>query len=139
MMKSVRASTTIETIFWIPVWVIILMLMLQGGVVLYAKIIVSQAAREGARAGAVSLSPVSDAKSEIINYGGNRLPGWRDLSKLSISAETPGGALPGNEIRVSVRYEVPVIFSALWKSSNSNPPSLLNVEGNSSMIIEFKE
>ncbi|MCL5987195.1 MAG: pilus assembly protein [Actinobacteria bacterium] len=138
-MKSERASTIVETIFWLPVWVIILMLMLQGGAVLYAKIIVSQAAREGARAGAVSLSPVSDAKYAIIDYGGNRLPGWKDLSKLSISVETPNGALPGNEISVSVRYGVPVIFSALWRSSNLNPPSFLNIEGNSSMIIEFKE
>src|SRR4030042_7037812 len=113
-MKSARASTTIETIFWIPIWVIILMLILQGGMVIYAKTIVSQAAREGARAGAVSPNPVADAKSVIINCGGNKLAGWSDLSKLFISIKTPAGVLPGGEINVNIRYEVPVIFSALW-------------------------
>jgi len=138
-MRSNSASTTLETIFWIPIWVIILMLILQGGIVIFAKIIVSQAAREGARVGAVSQNPISDAKSKIMNYGGNRLPGWSDLSKLSISAETPDGALPGKEIRINIKYEVPIFFTALWNSSKSNTPSILNVDGNSSMIIEFNE
>lgn len=89
-----RGQASVELVLALPVVVLVLLLVIQLALVVRAQILVVNAAREGARAGAVHTSPDVAARNT---------PGLRPER---IKVASSGGA-PGQTMTVTVSYRVP--------------------------------
>ena len=92
-----RGQASVEFALALPLIVLLLLVLVQVGVIVRAQVLVTHAAREGARAAAVDADPdaarVAAEASSIL-----------DSDRLSVRAT--GRAGPGSRVRVRVDYRV---------------------------------
>lgn len=90
-----QGQATVEVVLALPVVVVALLLVLQVALVGRSKLLVTDAAREGARAAAVGANP-SEVTATVA-----RTPGL-DPHRVEVEVDGAGG-----EVRVTVRYRSP--------------------------------
>ena len=93
-----QGQATVEVVLALPVVVVALLLVLQVALVGRSQLLVTDAAREGARAAAVGANP-SEVTATVA-----RTPG---LDPHRVEVEVAGSDGPGGEVRVTVRYRSP--------------------------------
>jgi len=102
-----RGSMTVEFALTMPLFCLVLLAVLQAGIVARANVLVTQAAREGARQ-----ATTSDNYGEI-ERAARRAAGGIDSDSLSISYTASDGWRAGNPVTVTASYEVPCLFPGL--------------------------
>lgn len=109
-----RGSITVEFALVLPFAMVALLALLQAGVTGAAHIMVSQAAREGARQ-----ATTTDNGAEITKAACSAA-GMIPAEKLSVSWAAANGWTTGEPVTVSASAEIPCIFPALanvWPSA----------------------
>lgn len=124
--KTEKGQATVEFALVIPFLMLVLLVLIQTGLAMHAQIMVTQAAREGARQ-----ATTADSDSEIIQAV-KRSASSLDPSRLDVTYCAPGGWRAGQPVTVTVRYRLP-IFIPLIK--NVFPKSVV-LEGSTTMRIE---
>ena len=126
-----RGAATLELALALPVFLLLVVGLVEFGLVLYVKGMITAASREGARYGAVySLPPrtESDIEAHVQNY----LQGL-GLTGAGVTATPPSGG--GSEAPVSVRVSYPYHFLVL---SHLVPhwAGTLNLSAETVMLLE---
>jgi len=109
-----------------------LLLLLFGGVVdlgrvFHSYIVVTNAAREGARMGSHFPDRADLIRAAAIQEAAES---GVELSEGDIAIEFPAGSVPGNPIRVSVVHEVPMFMGGIFGYGTS-----LTLTGYAEMVI----
>jgi len=94
--RSQAGQSTVEFAVLLPVLVLALLVLVQGGLVVRDQLLVQHAAREGARAAAVS-----DSVADVQQAAGRAGP--LDPGRLTVSRSAREAGQP---VRVTVRYRV---------------------------------
>ncbi len=128
-------STTVENIIWLPIILLALGGIIQFGLYFNARTAVQAASYEAARQAAVDENPVERARQVAYDFAGGVLPGWHKDDRVSVVVETDDHLDPGDEVKVSVVYEVPAFFSGL-SSMMDTKSGWLRVTGSSITTIE---
>ncbi len=132
-----RGSMLLELALILPVLLAILAAVIQFGFILNAKVAVNSAAYEAARTATLADDPHTAAVTAIETYPGSALPGWNFNDRLSASIECDS-LDPGNPVKVSVKYSVPIFFPKILSFPNLENGNFI-VSGYSTMGIEEKE
>jgi Flp pilus assembly protein TadG len=104
--KGQSGASAVEFAIILPILVLILFGIIEMGLALYDKAMITNASREGARAGILfRVPPVTE--EEIVNvvntYLGNNLITFGDPVGATVTV-TRGSFNPGDELKVSVSY-----------------------------------
>ena len=101
--RSQAGQSTVEFAVLLPVLVLAVLVLVQGGLVVHDQLLVQHAAREGARAAAVS-----ESMADVQDAAGRAGP--LDRNRLTV---TRSARQQGQPVRVTVRYRfrgaVPVV------------------------------
>jgi len=100
-------QSTVEFAMTVPLLMLVLLALIQTGMVVYAQIMVTHAAREGARQAATA-----DSDGEILAAARTGAAGL-DSSRLSVSYSAPSGWKTGEPVTVTTEYSVPLFASVL--------------------------
>jgi hypothetical protein len=96
--RALQGQATVEVVLALPLVVIALLLVLQVALVGRGQLLVTDAAREGARAAAVGAT-AGEVAAVVA-----RAPG---LDPRRIEVKLDGTGRPGDDVRVTVRYRSP--------------------------------
>lgn len=95
-----RGSAVVEFALLMPILLVLLLALVQVGVIAHDRLLLSQAARAGAREAAIT-----ESESSIRDAAIRAAPGL-DPERLELDVAREGGR--GSPVTVSVSYEVPV-------------------------------
>jgi hypothetical protein len=95
--RSDRAQATVELALLLPVVAVLIAALLQVAVVARDAVLVTHAAREGARAAAVDAAPDAARRAALAATG---------LDPDRIEVQVTGRGEPGSQVRVEVRYRL---------------------------------
>jgi hypothetical protein len=99
MRKGRRGGVEVyEILLGMPILVMLIVLLINGGFAVYANQVVQEAARSGCRLGVVSEDPAGTARKEALHYGA--LPGARRV-EVDVA---------GDYLVCQVSYDVPTIL-----------------------------
>jgi Flp pilus assembly protein TadG len=102
-----RGAAAIEFAFVLPIMAALLFGVVEFSFALYDKAILTNAAREAARAGIVYAKPrvTTTAISNVAsNYAGNLLVTFGNANTPSVSVDQSAGTSAGNPLKVTVSY-----------------------------------
>ena len=123
--KGQKGASAVEFAIVLPVLVLLIFGCIEFGLLLYNKQVITNASREGARAGIVSQSPrvTEEAiRGIVISYCGNNLVTFGDkATALSVNA-TAAGTSFGDDLTVLVKYK----YDFLVLSNLGFAPKVLN-------------
>ncbi len=125
ILRSERGQSTVEFALVLPFILVAFIILAQGVMVLRAQIIVTGAAREGAR------KAVETGSEALISGAVLRAAGGLDPQRLDIELECPRRKR-GEPVTVKVSYRVPLYFPL----SGNLFPSDITVRGSSTMRVE---
>lgn len=125
-MLDEKGQATVEFALVIPFLMLALLVLIQTGLAMHAQIMVTQAAREGARQ-----ATTADSDSEIIQAV-RKSAASLDSSRLAVSYQAPHGWRVGQPVTVTVRYHMPA-FVPLVKAIF---PNSVVLKGSTTMRIE---
>lgn len=113
-MKKINESgqSTVEFALTVPVLMLVLLALLQAGLIAHAQIMVTHAAREGARQAATA-----DSDGEILQAARKGAAGL-ESNRLDVSFSAPSGWKAGEPVTVRTTYDVPVFAPFLKKVIN---------------------
>ena len=114
LFETSRGASAVEFAITLPLLVLLVFGIIELSFALYDKAMVTNASREGARAGIVySIPAVTDAEitrvvntylgSHLITFGGKRSPSSDPVTGASVIVMRTGGS-PGSELRIRVGY-----------------------------------
>ena len=106
-MKSEKGAAAIEFAIVLPVLVLLLIGIMEFSILLYDKAVITNASREGARAGIVfSDPPISDAEIEAVvnNYCAGNMITFGAAPGAVTSVSRAGSGSAGDSLTVSVNY-----------------------------------
>ena len=125
-----HGQAIVELALVLPVLVLVLFGTLEFGRVFNAWVIVTQAAREGARVGAVQCASNAACATTVEAWVDDSLTGL-DLGQ-SRRTVSPGPYTSGGTVEVDVEYDVHMVTPVIGNLVGN----LLTVHGNASMRIE---
>ncbi|MEO8411999.1 MAG: TadE/TadG family type IV pilus assembly protein [Propionivibrio sp.] len=101
-----RGAVAVEFALLLPVLLMILFGIIEFGMIMYGREVVTNASREGARAGIVQVSP-KPTSGDITTIATNYLTGTGvNLSDVTISVAGAGGSSPAT-VTVTATYNYP--------------------------------
>ncbi len=128
-------STTVENIIWLPLLLLVLGAIVQFGIYFNARTAVQAAAYEAARQAAIDENPTERAQQVAYDFAGDVLPGWHKNERVNVAVDAVSRPEPGDEVRVTVHYEVPAFFTGFLSMAGKDG-RWLNVTGSSTTTVE---
>jgi Flp pilus assembly protein TadG len=140
-MKNQKGAAAVEFAIVLPLLVIMLFGIIEFGLILYDKAVVTNASREGARAGIVyrttasgDYSPLTDTDITNIvnNYCQNKLVTFGSSNNATTTITRNGGS-PGGDLTVNVAYHydylvLPGFISALTGGIDMVATTIMKME-----------
>ncbi len=105
--SSQLGQSTVEFALTVPILMLVLLALLQAGLIAHAQIMVTHAAREGARQAATA-----DSDGEILQAARKGAAGL-EPGRLDVSFSAPSGWKAGESVTVRTGYSVPLFTPAL--------------------------
>ena len=137
ILRKQHGAAAVEFALVLPLLLILVFGIVEFSLALYDKAIITNASREGARAGIVFADPPipdSDIKDIVIAYCGERLVNFpsRNVTAGDIVI-TRAGSAPGDELTVQVSYNydyllLPAFISALTDGINMTTRTVMRME-----------
>lgn len=106
-LKKEEGQSATEFALVLPLILMVILVIIQMGIVVNAQLIITHAAREGARDGSVTNSNMKIRES-VINSAGTL-----DKDSMNISIQPSSGRKIGDYITVTVNYNPPIIFPGI--------------------------
>ncbi len=133
ILKSRSGTSIIEFAFVLPLLIILLFGIIEFGLVLYDKAVITNASREGARAGIVAQNPrktVAEIQTIVNDYCSTYLISFK--ANTPVTNVTGGGAFP-NPLNVTVTYQygflvIPNFFTSLSGPINLSATTVMRME-----------
>jgi Flp pilus assembly protein TadG len=134
----------VEFVILLPLFLLILVGIMEFGHIFYVRHTLTNASREGARAAVLFHSPASErvswaraqATTAVNNYLNNRLPGV----KWTVPDPEVSGSSTGSTVKVTITAaDVSVVLGQLlsiFENFKNNPFKLLSVSAQTTMIME---
>ena len=144
-MKNQKGTAAIEFAIVLPVLALLLFGIIESSTFLYDKAVITNASREGARAGIVfSDPPILDAEIQAVvnNYCKDHLITFNDDAPnlIDIVIERTGVGSPGDSltVRVTYRYDFLVLpdLSNLFTDPDTGLPSGIDLTAETVMRME---
>lgn len=126
LFKKEKGQSAIEFALVLPVILIIILVIIQSGIVVNAQLIITHAAREGARDGSVTNDNFK-IMSSIRNSTGTL-----NQEMLSISISPSSGRRIGDYITVNIKYRPPLVIPII----RSFFPDSICLKSSATMRIE---
>lgn len=135
VMKKNKGSAAVEFALVMPVLIVLVFGIIEFGLALYDKAVITNASREGARAGIVFReTPMTDGEltSLINDYCQDKLVTFGSDTNVRTTI-TREGALSGDDLTVTVAYKydylvLPGFISALSGGLNLNATTIMRME-----------
>jgi Flp pilus assembly pilin Flp len=125
-LKKEEGQSAIEFALVLPLILIVILIIIQIGIVVNAQLIITHAAREGARDGSVTNS--NSKITESVKKTASTL----DENSMSIYIKPPSNRKIGDYITVIVKYNPPIIFPGIELVF----PNSINLSSSATMRIE---
>jgi Flp pilus assembly protein TadG len=124
MKRSQEGQAIVEFCVIMPLLLILLVGMIEMGVLLYDKAVITNASREGARAGILNVNPkldVAGIQSVVQNYCSGKLISFAGGSGLAVPVVTGYDPTPhtGDPLTVTVNYNYNFLLPFFARSSFS--------------------
>ena len=107
-MKSEKGAAAIEFAIVLPVLVLLIVGIMEFSILFYDQAVITNASREGARAGIVFShpNPISDAEIQAVvnNYCASRMITFGAASSVTTSVSRAGSGTAGDPMTVLVNY-----------------------------------
>lgn len=133
-----RGQSLIELALILPILIIILVILTDLGRSIAAHVAMANAAREGARFGAMDPDDVTGIKNRVLleyNNSGFGVTGM-ELRSENILISYPGGSWdPGFPVRVQVRCRFPLFFGSFFPESIVDENGTILLEQLAEMVI----
>lgn len=143
LLNKNRGASAVEFAIILPLLVLLLFGIIELSFLLYDQAMITNASREGARAGIVFRSPaVSDTEitsivnkylgTHLINLGGKKSPSSDPVTGATVLVTRTGGS-PGGEVKVRVGYTysflvLPQLASSLGGGINMAAETIMRME-----------
>ena len=136
-MKNEKGAAAVEFAIVLPVLVLLLVGIMEFSVLLYDQAVITNASREGARAGIVfsDPNPISDAEIEAVvnNYCAGHMITFGAASGVTTSVSRAGSGSAGDPLTVSVNYHydflvIPNFLSSLAGGINLAGQTVMRME-----------
>jgi hypothetical protein len=124
--KTQSGQATVEFALVVPFLMIALLVLVQTGLTMHAQVVVTQAAREGARQ-----ATTAGSGGEIVQAV-RRSAGSLNSGRLKIAYKAPHGWKVGEPVTVTVSYGMPVLLPLIGKIF----PNSLILKSSTTMRIE---
>ncbi len=133
--QSQSGALAIEFVLVLPILAMLLFGIIEFSLILYDKAVITNASREGARAGIISQSPrlTSDQiKNVVNNYCKNYLISFEATNSLITDVSGAGGSF-GSDLTVTVTYQygfllLPNFLKGLTKQINLSASTVMRME-----------
>jgi Flp pilus assembly protein TadG len=141
-MRDEKGTALVEFAIVAPLLFVILFGIIEFGILLYDKAMITNASREGARAGIVFNHPnrITDAEitAVVMNYCQDYLISFDSSSTLTaVISRTGTGVEPGDSLTVTVDYPFQfLVFSNLIALIGGDIGNLLNLRAETIMRLE---
>lgn len=142
IMRDEKGTALVEFAIVAPLLFVILFGIIEFGILLYDKAMITNASREGARAGIVFNHPnrITDAEinAVVMNYCQDYLISFDSGSTLTVLISRTGtGVEPGDSLTVSLDYPFQfLVFSNLIALIGGSTGNLLNLHAETIMRLE---
>jgi len=135
-MKKQQGAAAVEFAIILPILIVLVFGIIEFGLALYDKAVITNASREGARAGIVFKVPaVSDGEITTVvnNYCQNYLVTFGAARNASTTITREGASLSGDDLTVAVAYTydyllLPGFISSLTGGLNMNATTVMRME-----------
>ena len=108
-MKNQKGASAVEFAIVLPLLVVFIFGIIEFGILFYDKAVVTNASREGARAGIVFQPDprvdITEIENVVLNYCGNWLITFGSSAGPSITVPSGACANSGDELAVTVTYQ----------------------------------
>jgi len=138
-LKQQSGSSAVEFALVLPILVILLFGIVEFGIILYDKAVITNASREGARYGILFREPgaevaCSDITSRITSYTSDNLLTFGTATAVNIDY-SPSSCTPaaGSELTVTVRYQYDYLVLPGFVGGLIGP---IDLEGQTIMVKE---
>ena len=108
-----RGASVLEFAIVLPILLVLLFGVIEFGFIFYNKAMLTNAAREGARAGILARSPrlTEDEIKEVVeHYCENKLISFDNSVDLDVDAPPPPSPVFGDDLTVNVTYPYTFLF-----------------------------
>ena len=135
-MKKQQGAAAVEFAIILPILTVLVFGIIEFGLALYDKAVITNASREGARAGIVFKDPiVSDGEitAVINNYCQNNLVTFGAVKDATATISRDGASASGDNLTVTVVYTydyllLPGFISSLTGGLNMNATTVMRME-----------
>lgn len=124
--RGERGQAAVEFALVVPFLMLVLLVLVQTGLTMHAQIVVTQAAREGARQ-----ATTADSDGEIVQAVRRGAAGL-EPSRLHVKTRAPGGWTAGSPVTVAVSYRMPAFAPGV----RAILPDVVVLKGETTMRIE---
>lgn len=126
LQKTQSGQATVEFALVVPFLMLALLVLVQTGLTMHAQVVVTQAAREGARQ-----ATTAGSDGEIVQAV-RRSAGSLNPGRLKIAYKAPHGWKAGEPVTVTVSYGMPILLPLVREMF----PNSLILKSNTTMRIE---
>lgn len=138
--KNQDGGSLVEFVLIAPLLFVILFGIIEFGILIFDKAVLTNACREGARAGIVFADPrISDAEIEAVvrNYCEAHLISFGSGSTLVVPSPTRSGNAAGDSLTVTANYDFRfLVFSNVMALIGGSIENLVNLDAVSVMRLE---
>jgi Flp pilus assembly protein TadG len=135
-LKKQQGASAVEFALIMPVLLVILFGIVEFGLALYDKAVITNASREGARAGIVFKDPPfsnGEITTVINNYCQDRLVTFGSATNVTTTIAREGASVSGDDLTVTVAYKydylvLPGFISALTGGLNLSATTVMRME-----------
>jgi Flp pilus assembly protein TadG len=118
--RNQQGAVAVEFAFVLPLLIVLLVGIMEFGLILYNQQVITNACREGARAGIVARSPRLDstAITKVVNdYTQSHLVTFGTATSAATVIDSSGGTSFGNDLTVTVTYDYDFLVLSKFVSS----------------------
>lgn len=115
-----QGAVAVEFAFVLPLLIVLLVGIMEFGLILYNQQVITNACREGTRAGIVARTPRLDltAISKVVNdYAQDHLVTFGTATSAATVIDNSGGTAFGNDLTVKVTYDYDFLVLSKFVSS----------------------
>ena len=135
-MKKQQGAAAVEFAIILPILTVLVFGIIEFGLALYDKAVITNASREGARAGIVFKDPIvsdDEITAVINNYCQNNLVTFGTVKDATTTINREGASASGDNLTVTVVYTydyllLPGFISSLTGGLNMNATTVMRME-----------
>lgn len=129
-----RGIATVEFAICLPILLLLVLGSLEFGLMFYNKQVITNASREGVRAGITGEKTADEIKQIVADYCNGNLINLNGANELQ--ADLVAISEEGNDLTVSVIYDYNFLFGNILTFTDDPPPTVQTLSAGTTMRME---